>query len=74
LTGFVGGTTFSILHETQPEYDYTLYTRNQDRAKVIAENFPDVKFVYGDLDSVDVIEKAASKADVVVRMHNSPSN
>lgn len=57
-----------MLHETHPEYDYTLYFRNQDRAKVIAEKFPDVKFVYGDLGSVDIIEKASSEADVVVRM------
>ncbi|KAM0399376.1 hypothetical protein ACHAQC_002651 [Fusarium culmorum] len=57
VTGYVGGTTFSMLHETHPEYDYTLYVRNQDRAKVIAEKFPDVKFVYGDLDSVEIIEK-----------------
>ncbi|KAG8675004.1 hypothetical protein FPOAC2_01045 [Fusarium poae] len=71
VTGYVGGTTFSMLHETHPEYDYTLYVRNQGRAKIIAEKFPDAKFVYGDLDSVDVIEKAASKADVVVHMADS---
>lgn len=47
-----------MLHETHPECDYTLYVRNQDRAKVIAEKFPNVKFVYADLDSVDVIEKS----------------
>ncbi|GKT98435.1 nucleoside-diphosphate-sugar epimerase [Fusarium langsethiae] len=72
VNGYVGGTTFSMLHETHPEYDYALYVRNQDRAKIIAEKFPDVKFVYGDLGSVDVTEKAASEADVVVRMRRSP--
>ncbi|EYB26320.1 hypothetical protein FG05_00920 [Fusarium graminearum] len=71
VTGYVGGTTFSMLHETHPEYDYTLYFRNQDRAKVIAEKFPDVKFVYGDLGSVDIIEKASSEADVVVHTADS---
>jgi nucleoside-diphosphate-sugar epimerase len=60
-----------MLHETRPEYDYALYVRNQDRAKIIAEKFPDVKFVYGDLNSVDVIEKAASEADVVVHIADS---
>ncbi|CAF3600418.1 unnamed protein product [Fusarium graminearum] len=60
-----------MLHETHPEYDYTLYFRNQDRAKVIAEKFPDVKFVYGDLGSVDIIEKASSEADVVVHTADS---
>ncbi|KAH6960753.1 hypothetical protein DER45DRAFT_611684 [Fusarium avenaceum] len=74
VTGFVGGTTFSKIHDTHPDYDYTLYVRNEDRAKAIAEKYPNAKLVYGDLESTDVIEKAASEADVVVhtlsRTHN----
>jgi len=70
LLGYVGGTAFDIIYEAHPDYDYTLYVRNEERAKPIAEKFTDVKFVYGDLDSVGVIEKAASEADVVVRMFN----
>lgn len=70
MPGYVGGTAFDIIYEAHPDYDYTLYVRNEERAKPIAEKFADVKFVYGDLDSVDVIEKAASEADVVVRMSN----
>ncbi|RGP65983.1 hypothetical protein FLONG3_8986 [Fusarium longipes] len=71
VTGFVGGTTFALLQETHPTFDYTLYIRDQNRAKTIKEKFPDVKFVYGDLESVDVIEKAASEADVVVHTADS---
>ncbi|KAJ4003252.1 hypothetical protein NW752_012197 [Fusarium irregulare] len=70
-TGYVGGTAFDIIYEAHPDYDYTLYVRNEERAKHIAEKFPNVKFVYGDLDSVDVIEKAASEADVVVHTADS---
>lgn len=29
--------------------------------------YPDVKIVLGDFDSIDVIEQAASQADIVVR-------
>ncbi|KAI6769810.1 hypothetical protein HG530_004439 [Fusarium avenaceum] len=71
VTGFVGGTTFSKIHDTHPDYDYTLYVRNEDRAKVIAEKYPNAKLVYGDLESTDVIEKAASEADVVVHALNT---
>ena len=70
MPGYVGGTAFDIIYEAHPDYDYTLYVRNEERAKPIAEKFTDVNFVYGDLDSVDVIEKAASEADVVIRMSN----
>ncbi|KAH7256594.1 hypothetical protein BKA59DRAFT_552360 [Fusarium tricinctum] len=59
------------IHDIHPDYDYTLYIRNEDRAKVIAEKYPNVKFVYGDLESTDVIEKAASEADVVVHTAES---
>ncbi|KAF4449146.1 hypothetical protein F53441_7542 [Fusarium austroafricanum] len=66
VTGFVGGTAFSKIHDSYPDYDYTIYIRSVERAKVIAEEYPNVKFVYGDLESTDAIEKVASEADVVV--------
>ncbi|KAK2937243.1 NADP-binding domain [Fusarium oxysporum f. sp. vasinfectum] len=71
VTGFVGGTAFSKIHDAHPDYDYTLYIRSEDRAKIISEKYPKVKFVYGDLASTDVIEKAASEADVVVHTGES---
>ncbi|KAM0327351.1 hypothetical protein ACHAPQ_007441, partial [Fusarium lateritium] len=52
-------------------YDYTFYVRNENRAKAIAEKYPDVKFVYGDLESTDVIEKTAAEFDVVVHTAES---
>ncbi|KAF5562422.1 nucleoside-diphosphate-sugar epimerase [Fusarium napiforme] len=66
VTGFVGGTAFSKMHDAHPNYDYTLYIRSEDRENIISKKYPNVKFVYGDLASTDVIEKAASEADVVV--------
>ncbi|PNP83336.1 hypothetical protein FNYG_03658 [Fusarium nygamai] len=58
------------MHDAHPDYDKTLYIRNEDRAEIISKTYPEVKFVYGDLASTDVIEKAASEADVVVRKIN----
>ncbi|KAF5626281.1 nucleoside-diphosphate-sugar epimerase [Fusarium tjaetaba] len=71
VTGFVGGTAFSKIHDAHPNYDYTLYIRSEDRANIISKKYPNVKFVYGDLASTDVIEKAASEADVVVHTAES---
>ncbi|KAF5662292.1 nucleoside diphosphate sugar epimerase [Fusarium heterosporum] len=70
-TGFVGGTILSTIHESYPNYEYTLLVRSKDRAKPIAENYPDAKFVYGHHDSTDVIEKAASEADIVIHTAES---
>ncbi|KAL4730164.1 hypothetical protein ACLX1H_002196 [Fusarium chlamydosporum] len=71
FTGYVGGTASSMMYDSHPQYDYKLCIRNPDRAKIIVDKFPDVKFVYGDLNSVDVSEKAASEADVVVHTAES---
>ncbi|KAK8043615.1 hypothetical protein PG993_006045 [Apiospora rasikravindrae] len=69
--GYIGGDAFHALYETHPDYDYTLLVRNEDRGKPVAERYPKVRLVYGDLDSADVIEKEAAAADVVVHTANS---
>ncbi|KAM0203472.1 hypothetical protein ACHAPI_000467 [Fusarium lateritium] len=70
LPAGVTGTNLTI-HDTYPEYDYALYVRNKERAKVIADKYTDVKFVYGNLESTDVIEKVASEVNVVVHTTES---
>ncbi|KAF4449622.1 nucleoside-diphosphate-sugar epimerase [Fusarium albosuccineum] len=71
VTGFIGGAAFAKIHEAHPDYEYTLFVRSEERGKLVAEKYPDVKFVYGDLSSSDVIEKAAAEADVVVHTADS---
>jgi hypothetical protein len=66
-TGYIGGDAYYALHEAHPDWDYTLLVRNEDSAKKVLAKYPDAKFAYGDLDSSDVIEKAAAAADIVVR-------
>lgn len=65
--GYIGGDAFHALYERHPDYDYTLLVRNEERGKLVAEKYPKVRFVYGDLNSTDVFEKEAAAADVVVR-------
>ncbi|KAK7985361.1 hypothetical protein PG988_002983 [Apiospora saccharicola] len=71
VTGYIGGDAFYELYESHPDYDYTLLVRNEERGKLVAEKYPKVRLVYGDLSAADVIEKEAAAADVVVHTANS---
>ncbi|KAJ9132973.1 Nucleoside-diphosphate-sugar epimerase [Pleurostoma richardsiae] len=73
-TGYIGGDVFYALHKAHPDYEYTLLVRNEERGKPVKEKYPDVKLVYGTLDSSGVIEKAAAEADVVVHTADSSDN
>ncbi|KAM0244040.1 hypothetical protein ACHAP5_006704 [Fusarium lateritium] len=64
LTG-VTGTNLTVRKHAQPDIHSKDSLEELQRAKVIADKYPDVKFVYGDLESTDVIEKIAAKVDVV---------
>jgi hypothetical protein len=41
--------------------------RNEERAKPVQAKYPAAKFIYGDNNATEVIEKAAAEADVVIR-------
>ncbi|KAL7939545.1 hypothetical protein V8C35DRAFT_286962 [Trichoderma chlorosporum] len=70
-TGYVGGTAFDYIYNAHKDNEYTLLVRSEARAQAVKAKYPNVKFVYGALDDVDVIEQAASEADVVVHTADS---
>ncbi|KAH7155415.1 hypothetical protein B0J13DRAFT_618865 [Dactylonectria estremocensis] len=70
-TGFIGGAVLAQLHDDHPDYDLTLFVRNEERGRPIAAKYPNVSFVYGNLDDSAVIEKAAAEADIVIHTANS---
>ncbi|KPM34098.1 hypothetical protein AK830_g12475 [Neonectria ditissima] len=72
--GYIGGAVFAQVHDTHPDYDFTLFVRNEERSKPIAAKYPNVKFLYGTLDDSTVIEKAAAEADVVIHTADSSDN
>ena len=49
------------------DYQVTALVRNSDKGAQIASKHPSVRLVYGDLDSADLLEEEASKADIVLR-------
>lgn len=76
VTGYIGGDAFYALHETHPEFDYTLLVRNEDRVKPVRDKYPDtdkVRIVYGGPDAsyLEVLEEEASKTDVILHAAES---
>ena len=66
-TGYIGGSVFEKIIQTYPDLKITALVRSpSDEFK---SRYPNVKIVLGDFDSYDVIETAASKADIVIRQH-----
>jgi len=65
--GYIGGDIFAALHEAHPEYDYTLFVRDEERGKAVADQYPKARLVYGTLDDAAIIEKEAAAADIVIR-------
>ncbi|KAI5467270.1 hypothetical protein BGZ63DRAFT_370761 [Mariannaea sp. PMI_226] len=70
-TGYVGGSMFAQVHDAHPDYHFTLFVRNEERSKLIAAKYPNVKFAYGSLYDSAVIEKAAAEADIVIHTADS---
>ncbi|KPM43929.1 hypothetical protein AK830_g2651 [Neonectria ditissima] len=71
-TGYVGGQVLHELVRSHPDYTIAALIRDGDVAKRIAEAFPKVRAVVGDLDNAELIEEEASKASVVLRKY--PAN
>ncbi|KAI2472616.1 NAD(P)-binding protein [Annulohypoxylon bovei var. microspora] len=73
-TGYIGGDALYSLVKAHPDYEYTLLVRNEERGKPVAAAYPQARIVYGTLDDVDIIEKEAAAADIVVHTADSADN
>jgi N-acetyl-gamma-glutamylphosphate reductase len=67
VTGYIGGDAFYALEKAHPEYEYTVYVRNSDKGAQVAAIYPKVRLVYGTLEDVDILEKEAARADIILR-------
>ncbi|KAI0865975.1 nucleoside-diphosphate-sugar epimerase [Xylaria cubensis] len=66
-TGYIGGDALYSLYQAHPDFEFTLLVRNEEKAKLVSGQYPNAKFVYGNLEDSQVIEEAAAAADIVVR-------
>ncbi|KAI2614881.1 NAD(P)-binding protein [Hypoxylon sp. NC1633] len=73
-TGYIGGDALYALVKAHPDFEYSLLVRNEERGKPVAAAYPKARLVYGSLEDVDVIEKEAAAADIVVHTADSADN
>nr|POE59198.1 hypothetical protein CFP56_24467 [Quercus suber] len=67
VTGYIGGDALHALAAAHPDYDVTALVRNSSKGAQVAQQYPRIRLVYGDLDSVDLLEEEARQADIVGR-------
>ncbi|CRG83248.1 Dynein heavy chain 5, axonemal [Talaromyces islandicus] len=70
-SGYIGGDILHNLRSTRPAYQLSLLVREAGKASRLAQAYPDIRIVIGDLDSTSLIEEEASHADVIVHAASS---
>jgi nucleoside-diphosphate-sugar epimerase len=65
-TGYIGGSVLAAITKAHPEYSVTAILRKVSQHYVDA--YPRVKTIVGDYDSADILAKAASESDIIIRM------
>ncbi|KAL6249969.1 hypothetical protein RBB50_002270 [Rhinocladiella similis] len=69
-TGYIGGDFLYLVSQRHPDWELTCLVRNSDKGAKIATSYPKVRLVYGDLDTVDLIEEEAANTDIVYHFAN----
>lgn len=57
--------SYAIAH-AHPDYEITCLVRNSDKGAQVAKDYPSIRFAYGELNDVKLIEDKSSKADIVL--------
>ncbi|KAM0189663.1 hypothetical protein ACHAPI_009853 [Fusarium lateritium] len=65
-SGYVGGQLLHELVQSHPEYTIAALVRDAKAAETIAQAYPKVRTVVGDLDDSELVEQEVSKASVVL--------
>lgn len=69
-TGFIGGDALYTIVKAHPEYEVTCLVRNSSKGALVAKVYPQIRLVYGDLDSYDLIRGESAAADIVCHFAN----
>ncbi|OBS26175.1 hypothetical protein FPOA_00117 [Fusarium poae] len=67
-SGYVGGQLLHELTKTHPEYTIAALVRDSHAAETIAQAYPKVRIVLGDLDNSALLEREASEANIVLNV------
>ncbi|KAK2801813.1 hypothetical protein FQN50_007558 [Emmonsiellopsis sp. PD_5] len=66
-TGYIGGDGLYAIAQAHPDWEITALVRTKEKGEEVARQYPSVTLVYGDLDSADLLEREAAKADIIYR-------
>ena len=55
------------IYAEHPDWNYTCLVRTQEKAEAVQQAFPGVRTVIGDLDSDELLEEEAARADIIIR-------
>ncbi|KAK2738915.1 hypothetical protein FQN55_009685 [Onygenales sp. PD_40] len=70
-TGYIGGDGLYTIAQAHPDWEITALVRTKAKGQEVARQYPSVTLVYGDLDSADLLEREAAKADIVYHFADS---
>lgn len=69
-TGYIGGDGLFAVAQAHPDWEITALVRSKEKGAHVIKQHPSVKLVYGDLDSAELLEQEAAKADIIYRIYN----
>lgn len=67
VSGYIGGQITTDLSQQHPELQLVGLVRNLEQAQKVKAKLPSVETVLGDLSSIDILQKEAKKADIVIQ-------
>ncbi|KAL9059683.1 MAG: hypothetical protein Q9206_001363 [Seirophora lacunosa] len=71
-TGYIGGDAlYELMKRHSDDYQVAALVRNSDKGAQIASQYPNIRLVYGDLDSAETLQEEARKADIVLHCANA---
>jgi nucleoside-diphosphate-sugar epimerase len=70
-TGYIGGDALHEIVQKHPEYEIVCLVRDSDQGALVASQYEKIRLVYGNLDSVELLELEARKADIVLNLASS---
>ncbi|KAI9039444.1 NAD-dependent epimerase/dehydratase family protein [Aspergillus affinis] len=64
-SGYIGGDALYTITNAHPDWQLSALVRNKDKAEQVKTQYPNIRIIYGDLDSSDIIEEEVKNADIV---------
>ena len=68
-TGYIGGDALYQVQQRYPDFEYALLIRSEDKAKKVRSAYPKARIVIGSNDDIELLEREAAWADIVIRMY-----